>query len=726
MSKFFTWPRNLDEYLLLFIKIGLFLSLFAPLVIGHGFYFPYIVPRNLYWRLIIEIIFCLYLFLLARSNQWRPKANFAWTILLLFVLALSISSILGPNPAFSFWSNFERMDGLVTWYHILMYVVILLGVLQSDRNWRTFFGASLLVAWLVALYGLAQEFSFGLSFIQPSSGGSRLTASLGNAAYVGSYMFLHIVVAAWLWFSNLMNNYTKRWINLFYIVSIFLFSYVLIVTQTRGAFLGLLLFAWLLAISYLWFSKKRRPWFYYFILVVSLASVLSVSLIFIQKDKPWVQDVPLFSKLASISITNDITTQSRLLIWKNSLSGFRDKPIFGWGLENFHYVFNKYFPTKIFHDASSETWFDRPHNILVQHLIDGGALGFLLYLSIFVYLITILFKKHRQGDHWLPSYFWIIFLISFLFQDFFIFDSVNTNVIFYLILAYLLTRPAGKQTTIAEQVLSWRQKVKLAIKDWGLKATDSQVKKYFFGILCLALMFFMVWNFVYKPYHANTLLYRSVRQAMTANTDADAEQAKNFWQESWDTTILGDKEKVQLLPDMFAQVVNNQNLNNQIKDSYFNLVNDNLSSLADKYPNDVRLNMFLSNFYSVISQVVPSLSSKNVAILERIHAWAPLRPDIYLHMTNAYLMLGDIDSAKKIAAELKSLVTWTKEPYWNEFLVDFRAGDISSMASNLQAIKSFNQKESKIDFDANDQAKINYFIELATKNKQTAVLDLLK
>jgi accessory gene regulator protein AgrB len=108
-----------------------------------------------------------------------------------------------------------------------MYVVVLVGVLRSEKDWRAFLSISLLVAWLVALYGLAQEFNLNLSFIRSSSGGSRLTASLGNAAYVGSYMFLHIVVASWLWFTNMINNLAKRWVNLFYIVSIFLFAYVL-------------------------------------------------------------------------------------------------------------------------------------------------------------------------------------------------------------------------------------------------------------------------------------------------------------------------------------------------------------------------------------------------------------------------------------------------------------------------------------------------------------------
>jgi hypothetical protein len=51
-----------------------------------------------------------------------------------------------------------------------------------------------------------------------------------------------------------------------------------------------------------------------------------------------------------------------------ALKGIAERPVLGWGQENFNYVFNKYYNPQMF---GQEEWFDRTHNVVLDWLIAG-------------------------------------------------------------------------------------------------------------------------------------------------------------------------------------------------------------------------------------------------------------------------------------------------------------------------------------------------------------------
>ena len=433
--------KNKDFYIMSIIRIGLILILFLPLLFIDSTYFPFVTTRNLVFRLIISIIFPLYLYLFFKDKKYWPKFNKGFIFIFLFIISLTISSLLGSNFSFSFWSNFERMDGLISWYFLFLYIFVLLGFLNYKKEINKLFNFSIFSAILVSLFSLLQQLD-----VFNNSNLFGLGGILGNSAYLGSYMFIHIVLVLYLFFKKSINKGNIGFI-IYYIFTFILFLYTLIISQNRGSFLGFLLFIFLLGIFYLWFNRKNRKYFYYFILSFFILSFLFIGLLTNQKDNNWVKKVTIFSRLTNISL-DDITTQSRLVIWRNSLLGLKEKPFLGWGEENFVYVFNKYFPEEIYHDSNSEIWFDRPHNIFILYLVQGGIVGFFLYLCIFFYLFYFLFKKYLlkkdENNNWFFSFFWISFLISFMFHNLFIFNNINTNIVFYLILAYLFSLKIGR------------------------------------------------------------------------------------------------------------------------------------------------------------------------------------------------------------------------------------------------------------------------------------------
>ncbi|MFA5126618.1 MAG: O-antigen ligase family protein [Patescibacteria group bacterium] len=719
MKFFLNLPKNFDDYLALFIKIGLALILFLPLIIGDHFYFPYIVPRNLYWRLLVDLIFAVYMFLAIKNKAWRPKFNWGFVLLLGLVLSLTISSLLGSNFGFSFWSSFVRMDGLVSWYHILLYVVVLLGTLKKKEDWLLYFNISVLAAWLVAIYSLMQWLNLDWSFIASSDGGPRLTGTFGNASFLASFFFLQIVIAAYLLLNNLKYKAVGYWHNIFYLVSLFLFIFILLETQTRGDFFSLVLFFILLGVFYLWFERRQKKWFYYLISSLIIALLLFLSLLWWQKDTAWVNNDELLRKISLISLNLDTTVsqsnkvdvagQTRLFVWQNSLLGFRDKPILGWGVENFSEVFSKYFPRRIYQEASSEIWLDRPHNVLLQYLIEGGVLALGFYLAIFVYLGIILYKKYKSQAAWLFYFFWIAFLISFLFHDLFTFDHLNSNIYFYLILAFLFkispTRPAGLER-------------------------DFKINKIILVPLCLLLPGVLIWQTVFLPAKSNQLLLKTIQNVIGANQESDILDALHTWQKSFVLSPSGEKDKVQVLSNLYREILATPRVSEKTREAVFQVTDKYLTAAVEKYPQDIMLATFLSTFYNLANFDHPELIQKDIALLNKMHLFAPQRPDILVRQTNAYLANKDISNAEAAAQKMLAFFPWAKEPWWNLLAVYFQDNNEANMRKCLDAIIAFNAQlpanKRPDTFTAADRDRLQAYLDLARINRQIDQIKLLE
>ena len=64
-------------------------------------------------------------------------------------------------------------------------------------------------------------------------------------------------------------------------------------------------------------------------------------------------------------------------MWNIAWEGFKVRPIFGWGPENFLKVFDTHFDTRYFNPVDGfGAWFDRAHSVYFDYLVETGALGF--------------------------------------------------------------------------------------------------------------------------------------------------------------------------------------------------------------------------------------------------------------------------------------------------------------------------------------------------------------
>ncbi len=407
------------------IYLGLYALLFTPFIVSGSLFFPYITGKAFYFRIITEILFSLWVILALLDKKYRPQKNPILLFLVLFLVSLFFSNILGINPASSFWSNFERMEGYVTLIHLFGLFLIMSSVFKTEKNWFWFFFASIFSSLIMAGTAITQVLEKGLNY--------RVDTTLGNSTYLGIYMLMHVFLTIWLFSKSKINFKTISFYSLIILLQVF----VVFQTGTRGSILGLISGLSLMSLLVFLFSKNNLKSKKVFALIL-LSVILLLSSLFALKETSLVKNFQGFSRVTNISISEG-TAQARLVNWSIAWDGIKERPFLGWGQNNYEFVFNKHFNPKMF---GQEAWFDRTHNIIFDWLIAGGLIGLFFYLSI---ILAALYLT------WFKSSFSVIeksiltgLFSAYFIHNLFVFDNIVSYLLFFFVLAYIASQTSSQ------------------------------------------------------------------------------------------------------------------------------------------------------------------------------------------------------------------------------------------------------------------------------------------
>lgn len=176
------------------ITIGLFAVLFVPLIVSNELFFPFITGKAFVFRVLVEIVFGLYLILALYDPNVRPKKSSILFGFIALVGVMLLATFGAENVHKSFWSNFERMEGYLMLLHLFGYFVVLGSMFVRDIEWDRWLHTSLGVSTFLIFYSVLQI--AGALII--NQGGLRIDATFGNAAYFASYLLIHVFITFFL------------------------------------------------------------------------------------------------------------------------------------------------------------------------------------------------------------------------------------------------------------------------------------------------------------------------------------------------------------------------------------------------------------------------------------------------------------------------------------------------------------------------------------------------
>src|SRR3989338_9229860 len=104
---------DFEKVLYWIVRIGTYLLPFTLLIVLHNMFFPFISGKGFIFRISIELITAAWLGLLVVDfRKYWPQWSIVSIALTVFVGAIFVTSFFGVDFNNSFWSNFERMEGL--------------------------------------------------------------------------------------------------------------------------------------------------------------------------------------------------------------------------------------------------------------------------------------------------------------------------------------------------------------------------------------------------------------------------------------------------------------------------------------------------------------------------------------------------------------------------------------------------------------------------------------
>ncbi len=412
---------------------------------GTGMFFPFISGKNIIFRILVEIAFAGWAVLALSNSSYRINIRKSPIMIAygLFIIVLLLADLFGVDREKSMWSNFERMEGFVGHIHFFAYFFVLTVMLKSLEEWQKMWKIFLASNVLVLIYAYGQLLGAkGLFFANNFPGisawfssrfaihmsSNRLDATIGNSAYFAIFCLMYIFIAALLWSQS--QNPRKQWI---YPVLIVLNTIGLLYSGTRGTMIGLAVGTFITLGLIGW--KERGSIRKLFIGGLVVFTIL-ISSIFIFKDSAVIKSSSILSRISTIS-PNDITGASRLSMWKISYEAWKERPLLGYGQDNFSHVFaRKFLPNNM---CNLEPWYDRSHNVFFDWLVAAGALGLLTYLSL--YSVTLWFMWKRENQMTLTEKAVLTgMLAGYFIHNFFVFDNLTSYILFFALLAYITSR----------------------------------------------------------------------------------------------------------------------------------------------------------------------------------------------------------------------------------------------------------------------------------------------
>ena len=487
--------RIIDNILKYSIMVMVYATLLTPFIVSGSLYFPYITGKAHMLRLFIEIGFALYIVLAVRSREFLPKKNPLTWAALIFTVILGFATYNAEDSVRSFWSNFERMEGYVHVLHMFAFFLMTTAVFKTRGSWFALLNTSLGLSIIMGIQGF-------MEYSKPHQGTLRIAGPLGNSTYLGVYALIHVFIAFFLLFKSLDKKKLADsigWVSTYALLIIWNII-VLFNTGTRGSMVGL--FAGVVFTSILIAIFERKRVGYRKTAIGLLATVfIIVALLGSFKDTSFIKSNNLLNRFASLirwDVASVITGEghARTLLWTMASKGVVEKPLLGWGQDNFGYVFSKYYDPKMY---DQEQWFDRTHNVFFDWLIAGGILGLLSYLSLFAALLYIVWSKKEADGEWdvaqkatLTGLF-----VAYFVHNLFVFDNLASYILCFMLFAYIASRYDNPTNTVVE-------KYNPTIKN--------EFAQIFIALLVTAGLVYSINVVVYKPYMAGKLLIDSLEE----------------------------------------------------------------------------------------------------------------------------------------------------------------------------------------------------------------------
>ena len=683
----------MKKYLEIAIKYLIYATFFVPLlVLPQSFIFPFIVPKILMFRTLVEIMLgCYILLLIINWQEYRPKVTPVSIAVLLFFLSFAISTFVGVDPYHSFWDNHERMLGLLTISHFVIFYFICTAIFKDWKDWRRAFLFFLGAGSVVMFIGLLQIYNPELLL---NRGSVRVSSTLGNSIYLSSY-------GMFLFFSSLLLFFKEqnKFFKYFEIAVAFLGILGLFAGGSRGPLLGCLVgiaFIFLLYAIFLKENKKVRNLLW---VIIAFGLVL-LSILYLNRTSNFVSNITILNRTLNTSLES-VKNSPRWIAWGIAIDAWSEKPLFGWGPNNYFYAFNKYYSPRLLEFGYSETWFDNAHNIILNTLAVQGAFGILTYLALFI--VAWIYLSNNYKNQKIDKHIFIIgsaFLFAHLVQNITVFENPTSYLYFMFWLAMISSVfERGGSEVISKQ-----------------SANKNISSGSVIGMSIFILLLIFIFNI--QPARANMKTLNAIRM-LNQNLDEGLVQTKSALE--FNSPHIDDIRSD--LGRTIGTIMSNPN--NKLPETkiaeMYNLIYPAMEkNITELHPLDIRNHMTmvqLDQTMAINEQDINYLVNAEKLVSDALSKSVERQQLIYT-LAGIKAMMGKMDEAETLFKRTIELNPKIAEGYWRLAALYKNNGDIEAVKSMVNFLVA-GSESGEIILTENDTAVMNNLLASFVSSSQS-------
>lgn len=619
--------------------VGVYGGLLMPLVFIPLVIFPFVFSKLVCFQALVGLTFPAYLALAWMDKKYRPGKHILYFGILAYFVALALSVIFAVDPYRAWWGNQERMNGLFTLLHFLAWLTMAIGVLKKWEQWRKILNYEVVLSAIMALVAIVQRFDPNL-LLFPA--GPRVGGLLDNPIYMAAYQIFNLFFLALLaWKVR-----DRRWWWAYGIIGLLdIIAFVL--AQSRGALLGLGV-GIIVFVAYVGaFHKKKKV---KLSLLGSLLALIAVyGLLFSFRANPFVANSPVGR---FVNIGTSFST--RLIAWDIAWEGFLDRPITGWGLDNFHIIFNQKYHPESLRYGEYETWFDRAHNTIMDVLSMTGILGFITFVFIFVAILYSTIRAYKRGWIDLPIAAILFSLpIAYFVQNLFVFDHPAGFSMSYLLYALIIAATRGE--FIGEKT----EEVHAEEGKSGSSGTHS-APWIAFGVIQVAALV-LVWRTSILPFRVSQLTIQA-NNTISFNFGRGldlVEAASKIW------TPYADEQSFLLSRNLVGMISNPDFTKNARWREAYDFAKELNERVLARHPKSTHTTFIYARLMHAFSNsLVPEDKAKAEAEYKKAIELSPKRQQLHYGLAQLYLENGRLDEAVAIMKRVRDFDPELGEGYW--------------------------------------------------------------
>ena len=369
-----SYPFNhrLDTRTASVVRVLLLAVLLLPLVSAPGIISPLVVPKAIYARVLIEVALAAWLILLLVSPAHRPRPSWILAALFAWLGVAALSTVFSINPTNSLWSEYTQMGGVVNMAHWCLFGLMTASMFRTREDWTRILTISAAVSGVAAFVGLIVPIAFHED--------DRLVATLGNGLFAGGYF----CVSAGLVVARLLLRPSRGLAVLLY-AALCLDLVALWFSASRMGLVAILIFAVVLALGcLLWGEQRRIRWAAGGILAAVLVCAVVLVAFSTVASIPETDSTVGVRRLVNTNLS-DIGVMGRPTTMRASIQAVGDRPLLGYGPENFVDAWGRYAPG----DWNTDKLHRDSHGTFTEALATTGILGLAAYATLWLLMLWV-------------------------------------------------------------------------------------------------------------------------------------------------------------------------------------------------------------------------------------------------------------------------------------------------------------------------------------------------